>query len=60
MCELAGKNKKHFMLLKQKSMIIIAMTERESENEGSEEERQVPLKIQWWLCTWVIAADRAV
>lgn len=46
MCELAGKSKKHSMLLKQKSMIIIAMTERESENKGSEEERQVPLKIQ--------------
>lgn len=38
------------MDLKQTSTIVIAMTERE---------RKVPLNIQKYLCTWVMAADRA-
>lgn len=40
--------------MKQKSIIVIAMTEK----GGAE--RQVPLKVQSYLYTWVMAADRAV
>lgn len=52
MCEHAVKGGEHSVALKQKSIIVIAMTAREGERE-----RQVPLKIQRYLCTWVMAAD---
>lgn len=64
MCELAIKREKHSMVLMKKSMIVIAMTAREREGErqreGGEKKRQVSLKIQKHLSTWVMAAGRAV
>lgn len=36
MCELAVKSEKHSMVFKQKSMVVIAMTEREGGREGGE------------------------